>query len=146
MAKLIKERARKPLVDNAIVYTGTKTELVPSETPGMLTSGEFCYTVTMSGANHRDSYVLSLNEEQMLDTVAGWIKSMHDKRDRRGAVPSEPLDIPDFLRDTRTPDERRAEWADYLARRPVKPAPSIPAETLRRIPDPPNGAAPHDDT
>jgi hypothetical protein len=87
MAKLIKERARKPLVDNAIVYTGTKTELVPSETPGMLTSGEFCYTVTMSGANHRDSYVLSLNEEQMLDTVAGWIKSMHDKRrqERRSA-------------------------------------------------------------
>lgn len=74
MAKLTKDRARKPLVENGGVWTGTNIEWVPSDEPGMLRSGGDRYTVVTG------DYVLSLSEDEMLHTVSEWLQAFNRHR------------------------------------------------------------------
>lgn len=72
--------ARKPLVADGVCYTGNAVDWVPSEdTPGHVRARQILYTLTVNGAQ-AGSYDVGLTEDEMLDTVAGWIKSLHDKR------------------------------------------------------------------
>lgn len=83
MATLKRRGARKPMIENGGVYTGTD---VLWEQPSMSRAIGTLYTLSVCGpgtGNRNDEVVLALTEDQMLDTAMEWLKLYKRELDNR---------------------------------------------------------------
>lgn len=83
--KLTKERAKKPLLEDAASCASTRYD--NGETSFTLT----CFGPWIQGKGHESSYTLHLTELEMLDAVSMWMEKLREMRVReikkRGALP-----------------------------------------------------------
>lgn len=81
MAKIRKEGARKPIILDGGCYTSDSTEWAPADDAGFVRAVGMNYalTITTQSAKERD-YTVELSEDQMLETVAAWMKRFSDNR------------------------------------------------------------------
>lgn len=76
MANVVKERGRKPLVENAASYTGNTVAWIASDMPGFVRATGYLYTVTAGGIT------MQFSEDEMLETASKWIEDFTNKRRR----------------------------------------------------------------
>jgi hypothetical protein len=93
MVDLIKRRAKKPVIEDGHVWTGTAVKWSQANRAGFVHATDNKFTLTMVGAGEKSAeYVAEFSEIEMFSIVSAWIDIQKNRRLREEFVKQEKTD------------------------------------------------------